>query len=142
MISSDMHLHMQVPDCIMYASPYDEFPMPTLLRELEAVERLRDEFGFTYRDIAAAVNTSESTLHRWRSGEGAPPTPVFLARLAALGAFLAELRRTFRKMSDARAWLDERVPALRGETPRQMILAGHVDRVTGVLYALNAGVAT
>jgi transcriptional regulator with XRE-family HTH domain len=116
--------------------------MATLLRELEAVERLHDEFGFTYNDLAAAVNTGESTLHRWRSGDGAPPTPVFLARLSALDAFLAELRRTFRKKGDARKWLDERVPALRGETPRQMILAGHVDRVTGVLYAVNAGIAT
>jgi ParB-like chromosome segregation protein Spo0J len=62
--------------------------MPTLLRELEAVEQLHDAFGFTYRDLAATVNTSESNLHRWRSANGAPPTPVFLARLAALGAFV------------------------------------------------------
>ncbi len=74
-------------------------------------------------------------------GEGAAPTPVFLARLAALEAFLVELRRTFRDPAEARAWLDERVPALRGQTPRQLILGGHVDRVTGVLYAFNAGVA-
>jgi hypothetical protein len=28
---------------------------------------------------------------------------------------------------------------LKQRTPRQMIIEGHVDRVTGVLYALNAG---
>lgn len=116
--------------------------MATLLRELEAVERLHDEFGFTYSELAAAVKTSESNLHRWRSGTGAAPTPVFLARLAALDTFLAELRRTFRNEAEARSWLDERVLALRGQTPRRMILDGHVDRVTGVLYAFNAGVAT
>lgn len=113
--------------------------MTTLLKELEAVERLHDQFGFTYADLAAAVNTRESTLHRWRSAAGAPPTPVFLARLAALDAFLAELRRTFGTPADAWAWVDERVPALHGRTAREMILAGHVDRVTGVLYAINAG---
>ncbi|MEO9225906.1 MAG: hypothetical protein ABI328_05965 [Gemmatimonadaceae bacterium] len=116
--------------------------MATLIRELEAIERLHDEFGFTYSDLAAAVNTSESNLHRWRSGSGAAPTPVFLARLAALDAFLAELHRTFRDDTEARSWLDERVTALQGETPRTMIVRGHVDRITGVLYAFNAGVAT
>lgn len=115
--------------------------MATLLRELEAVELLHDQFGFTYNGLAAAVNTSESNLHRWRSGDGAPPTPVFLARLAALEAFLTELRRTFKNEGEARSWLDAQVPALRGQTPRKMILDGHVDRVTGVLYAFNAGVA-
>lgn len=28
-----------------------------------------------------------------------------------------------------------------GETPRTMIVRGHVDRITGVLYAVNVGVA-
>ena len=115
--------------------------MATLVRELEAVEQLHDEFGFKYSELAAAVNASESNLHRWRSGNGAAPTPVFLARLEALKAFVAELRRTFRNEGEGRAWLETQVPALRGQTPRAMILAGHVDRVTGVLYAFNAGVA-
>jgi hypothetical protein len=115
--------------------------MATLVHELEAVEQLHDEFGFTYSGLANAVNTSESNLHRWRSGNGAPPTPVFLARLEALRAFVTELRRTFRDEGEARAWLDAQVPALRGQTARTMILHGHVDRVTGVLYAFNAGVA-
>jgi len=115
--------------------------MATLLRELEAVEHLHDRFGFTYADIAAAVNTRESSLHRWRSGDGAPPTPVYLARLAALEAFVAELGRTFRTQKQATKWVDERVPAFGNRTAREMILAGHVDRVTGVLYAINAGVS-
>jgi hypothetical protein len=116
--------------------------METVVRELEPVETLHDEFGFTYEDLARAISTTESTLHRWRKGAGGEPTPVYLARLAALGAFLEELTHTFRDRPDARAWLDERMPALRGQSPRQMVLAGHVDRVTGVLYAINAGVAT
>lgn len=113
--------------------------MATLLRELEAVEHLHDQFDFTYAEVAAALNTREGSLHRWRSPGGAPPTAVYLARLAALDAFVAELNRTFRKPEDARAWVDRAVPAFGNRTARQMILEGHVDRVTGVLYAINAG---
>lgn len=111
---------------------------------LAVVEQLHDRLGFTYRELAAAVHADEATLHRWRTnaerGTGAPPSPVYLARLAALEAFLDELARTFRDWADAAAWMDRPAPAFKGETPRALVRAGHVDRVTGVLYALNAGV--
>ena len=111
---------------------------------LAAVEQLHDRLGFTYRELAAAVHADEATLHRWRAnaerGTGAPPSPVYLARLAALQAFVDELGRTFRDWADAAAWVDRPAPAFRGETARALIRAGHVDRVTGVLYGLNAGV--
>ena len=110
---------------------------------LEIVEHLHDRLGFTYRELAAAVHADEATLHRWRANitrSGVMPSPVYLARLAALQVFLDELGRTFRVWDDAVAWVDRPVPALRGETPRALVQAGHVDRVTGVLYALNAGV--
>lgn len=107
-------------------------------RELDVVEELHDHLGFTYRELAAAVHADEATLHRWRRANGAPPSPVYRARLAALQAFVDELRRTFRRWEDAVAWMDRPTPAFRGETPRALVRAGHVDRVTGVLYALNA----
>jgi transcriptional regulator with XRE-family HTH domain len=104
------------------------------------VEELHDELGFTYRELAGAIHADEATLHRWRKGSGAAPSPVYLARLAALQTFVDELRRTFGRWEDAAAWVDRAAPAFRDETPRALVLAGHVDRVTGVLYALNAGV--
>lgn len=111
---------------------------------LAAVEQLHDRLGFTYRELAAAVHADEATLHRWRTnaerGTGALPSPVYLARLAALQAFLDELGRTFRDWADAAAWVDRPAPAFQGQTARAFVRAGHVDRVTGVLYALNAGV--
>jgi ParB-like chromosome segregation protein Spo0J len=55
----------------------------TVLRELEAVERLHSDFGFNYAELARALNTSEPTLHRWRRGTGGEPTPVCLERLEA-----------------------------------------------------------
>jgi uncharacterized protein (DUF2384 family) len=115
--------------------------MATILRELEALERLHDDFGFSYAQLAKALNTSEPTLHRWRRGSGGEPTPVYLKRLEAFEAFLSELDDLFASKRAATAWLDRSLSVLKDQTPREMILAGHVDRVTGVLYALNAGVS-
>jgi hypothetical protein len=69
------------------------------------------------------------------------PTPVYLKRLEALEAFLEELDELFASKRAAAAWLDKSLAVLKDRTPRAMILDGHVDRVTGVLYALNAGVS-
>lgn len=115
--------------------------MATIIRELEAIERLHEQFGFRYHDLAQALNTSEPTLHRWRRGSGGEPTAVYLKRLEAMQTFLDELDDLFADQEAARAWLDKALPVLKGKTPREMICGGHVDRVTGVLYALNAGVA-
>ena len=114
--------------------------MATISPELRAIEAVHDRLGLTYREIARAINATESTLHRWRRGEGPVPTPVFLARLEALDAFLIELGRTFRDWNDAQEWVDQRISLLQNRTPREMIREGHVDRVTCVLYALNAGI--
>ena len=115
--------------------------MATIARELEAVERLHGEFGFRYSELADALNTSEATLHRWRRGATAEPTPVYLKRLEAMQAFLEELDELFAQPRAAAAWLDKSLSVLKNRTPRQMIVEGHVDRVTGILYALNAGVS-
>jgi len=115
--------------------------MATIIRELEAVERLHSEFGLRYGELAQALNTSEPTLHRWRRGAGGEPTPVYLKRLGALQAFLEELDDLFSNVKAARAWLDKPLSVLKNRTPRDMIVDGHVDRVTGILYALNAGVS-
>jgi transcriptional regulator with XRE-family HTH domain len=113
--------------------------MTTLVRELAAVERLHDDFGFNYDQLARALNTNETTLHRWRTGNSAEPTPVYLKRLAAFDAFLEELDDLF-DAARAREWLDQELKALKGKSPRTMIVEGHVDRVTGLLYAINAGI--
>jgi hypothetical protein len=95
----------------------------------------------SYAQLAKALNASEPPLHRWRRGDGGEPTPVYLKRLEALEAFLEELDDLFTSQRAASAWLDEALPVLKHRTPRAMIIDGHVDRVTGVSYALNAGVS-
>ena len=115
--------------------------MATIVRELEAIERLHNEFDFTYAQLAQALNTSEPTLHRWRRGTGGEPTPVYLKRLEAFEAFLEELDDLFASKRAAAAWFDKPLSVLKDRTPLELILDGHVDRVTGLLYALNAGVS-
>ncbi len=110
--------------------------MALQLQELEALERLRDDFGFTYDDLAAALVTNASTLHRWRGGT--EPTPIYVQRLAAFASFLDELD-AFLVPEAQRPWIDTPREVFKRETPRQLILAGNVDRVTGVLYAMNSG---
>jgi len=112
--------------------------MATSIRELDALERLHADFSFTYDALASALQTPASTVHRWRSGHGGAPTPVYLHRLAAFGTFLEELDMLMTR-DGAVAWLDTPLPYLKGHTPRATILAGHVDRVTGILMAMNAG---
>jgi len=115
--------------------------MTTIVQDLAALERLHEDFGFRYDELAQALNTNETTLHRWRKGVGGEPTPVYVKRLEALKAFLEELDALFAEGGAAQAWLDRPLTVLKSQTPRAMIVAGHVDRVTGILYALNAGVA-
>jgi hypothetical protein len=112
--------------------------MPTLTHELRTVEQAHDLLSLTYAEVARAIKADESTLHRWRSGDS-EPSPIFLDRLDALGEFLGELRRTVKDQVAARYWLDRAVPALGGRTPREVLLAGRVERLTGLLASFNAG---
>lgn len=109
-----------------------------LARRLQAIEAAHDRLGLTYREVARALRADESTLHRWRGGE-TEPSPVFLDRLEALEEFLAEVARTFRSDEAALRWLDREVPALDGRTPRELLLAGRMERLTGLLLSLNLG---
>ena len=105
-----------------------------------AIEDAHDYLGLSYQRIAKAIKADESTLHRWRSG--GEPSPVFAARLEALEELLAELRETFRQADDARAWLEREVPALKDRRPIDLIDEGRLEVLTGILYALNSGMAT
>lgn len=115
--------------------------MAVLPGQLEAIERAHDGLGLSYRDVARVLRADESTLHRWRGGT-TEPSPVFLDRLETLEALLDELDRTFREPEHARAWLDREVEELGGRRPRDLLLAGRMERVVAVLLALNLGVTT
>ena len=65
---------------------------------------------------------------------------MFLGRLEALDDLVREMRSTFKEVDRAREWLERQLPG-RAETPRNLILAGKAELLTGMLYALNAGMS-
>jgi len=114
--------------------------MAVLSPHIRAIENAHEYLGLSYLKIAEAIKADESTLHRWRGG--GEPSPVFAARLEALEEFLDELNETFRRGQDARAWLGTEVQALKGRRPIDLISEGRLEVLTGLLYALNRGMAT
>ena len=114
--------------------------MAVLSPHVRAIENAHDYLGLSYQKLAEAILADESTLHRWRNGS--EPSPVFAARLKALEEFLTELRKTFRRADAAREWLETEVPALKGRRPIELIGEGRAEMLTGLLYALNSGMAT
>ena len=104
--------------------------------ELPGLEPARNVLGLDYGDIARAVQADASTLYRWRQGKA--PTAIYLSRLERLDDLVREIQRTMRPEA-IRSWLDRAIPALDGETPREMILKGRSETVLGMLISLNAG---
>lgn len=111
--------------------------METTTRTLPGIESGTGYLGLTLKEVAQAVKADESTLHRWRGGVS--PSPVFLSRLEALDELAGEMRKTFRDVEAARDWLKRPVPSLDDRTPRQVILEGGGEKLTGMLLALNTG---
>lgn len=102
--------------------------------ELAAIPRAHDTLGLSYQSIAEALRADETTLHRWRRGHSAP-SPVFLARLAALASLVDAVERLSLDRDASRRWLDAPVPALDGATAREVLASGRVGILAGVLLA-------
>jgi uncharacterized protein (DUF2384 family) len=106
---------------------------------LPGIENGTDYLGLTLKQVAQAIKADESTLHRWRTG--VTPSPVFMSRLESLDELAAEMRKTFRDVAVAHRWLRRPVPNLGGRTPREIILEGGAEKLTGMLLALNTGIS-
>lgn len=115
--------------------------MATLTAELQIVEQVHEDLGVHLKQIAMIIGADESTLHRWLSGTTpSGPRKVYRSRLVALQEFYTELRDAFRTLDAARHWVHEARPdAFGGQTPLDALLAGRIERVTGLLWNLNNG---
>lgn len=113
--------------------------MKTTTPALPGIENGTNYLGLTLKQVAQAVKADESTLHRWRTG--VTPSPVFMSRLESLDELVVEMRKTFRDREVARRWLERAVPSLGGRTPREIILEGGAEKLTGILLALNTGIS-
>ena len=117
--------------------PVTPDPAPLLPPDcLESTERLRTALGLTYADLARALVTGESTVHRWRSG-ASTPRGANRARLAALEEFVAALERCFPTPRSAREWLDAPFAPLGGRSPRMLLVAGRAEALVGALAVLS-----
>ncbi len=118
--------------------------MATLTHELQIVEQVHTDLGLQLKQIAVILGADESTLHRWLSGTTpSGPRKVYRSKLAALEEFYTELRDAFASLKAARHWLWEAHPqSFGGQTPLDMLLAGKLERVTALLWSLNAGLPT
>lgn len=103
-----------------------------------AILRLEDELGLSEADLAGALEVSQRTLERWRSGASHPQRAGRL-RLAELLVLARRLEETFGE-GGAEAWLRADSRYLGGMKPMEAIRAGRVDRVEAALEALDSGV--
>ena len=113
-----------------------EGTMAVLSPHVRAIENAHEYLGLSYQKLAEAIKADESTLHRWRSG--GELSPVFAARRSGI----SPRAETFRRPHDAREWLETRAPALKDRRPIDLIGEGRLEVLTGLLYALNTGMAT
>jgi transcriptional regulator with XRE-family HTH domain len=119
------------------SSPGNTF-LANRMSAMEAIERARTALGLTYLEIARGIGVNESTLHRWRRG-GRMVSPTFQARVVALADLVAVLERSFPDQSGAREWLVQPLALLTGRTPREVLVEGRPDLLTGILHALSSG---
>lgn len=102
-----------------------------------AILRLEDELGLSEADLAGALEVSQRTLERWRSGESHPQRAARL-RLAGLLVLARRLEETF-SGGGAEEWLRTDNRYLGGIKPSEAIRTGRVDRVEASLEALDSG---
>jgi transcriptional regulator with XRE-family HTH domain len=107
---------------------------------LPGIDEAQEYLRLTVKEIAAACNANEATVHRWLSAK-ASPTYVFLWRLTALSELVGAMEKYFPSANEARAWLDRPRPELVGfsdvEVPRDLLLGGRADILTGLLLCLH-----
>lgn len=108
--------------------------------DVAVLEDVSEKLKLRWSDIAQIIRVDESTVHRWKKGDVAPQ-PGARSRIAQFRELLELLARTFDGPDLARRWLKEKRPqALGGNvTPLEVMLAGRLDRVVGLLHFLGRG---
>ncbi len=100
------------------------------------VEWARSFLAFGYGDIARVLRVDSATLYRWRTGTTSF-SPGARLSLSALAEFLREMARLDLSAEARTAWLDRPIARLLGTTPRELLLSGRVDLLTGYLVGLT-----
>jgi len=89
------------------------------------IARAMELLDLETKDVAKAIGCTSGTLNRWRRG-AQDPSPKYRKKLELLDAFLHQLQKSSRSRARARAWFDERVPALGNRRPRDVFMKGNL----------------
>ena len=106
-----------------------------------AVARILDQLktggGLQGKDIANMMDVSTATVSRWSSGKSAPglETQTVIAGLR----YVVERLSDFYTPDESRIWLHAAHPMLSGERAIDLIHAGRIQEVLGVIDSLESG---
>lgn len=106
-----------------------------------AVRRLCNDFGFSSRELAQAINVDQRTIARWANGEAFPRHGA-KDRLEALANLNERLNELFVSWDAARTWLRAPSRYLGDMAPVDAIRAGRTDRVMALVEAIDSGFAS
>ncbi len=101
------------------------------------LDKIRECGGIKSREIAQLLNTTETTVSRWRTGK-ADPQPTRLEGLLTLEWLISELAE-FYTPEEARLWLFSPQKLLDGDRPADRIQEGKVKDVLALINYLRDG---
>lgn len=103
------------------------------------IDQLTTELGISKGDLALALDASERTVARWKTGETFPQHES-RARLEALLKLSERLRGAFVDDAAVAVWLHAPSGYFGGLAPIDAMLRGRFDAVEAALDALDAGI--
>jgi transcriptional regulator with XRE-family HTH domain len=105
---------------------------------VELVEYIREFFGWTFKDIAAALGVSPRTLLRYRKEQSAPSSDA-RGKLELLAQIADLIDVEFTTWEGGLEWLDTKVKAFQYQRPIDMLRRGELDPVLTALTNMYTG---
>lgn len=103
------------------------------------VLRLKEALGLTIEELAAATGRSSRSAARWLATEGLSPAGGTAARSIRRLAYLESLLSEVLGADQYSDWLRTPNPGFRGAAPVDLMTAGKLEEVIGVLEVLGDG---
>jgi hypothetical protein len=105
----------------------------------QLLERLSDDFAFSWAVLARVARVSPTAVRKWRRGETI--SPVFHLRLAELAAFCEMLRRLAPTVEDLSYWLEMPVVGRSDISRLDLFLAGQPTELLDLATGRQSGEA-
>jgi putative toxin-antitoxin system antitoxin component (TIGR02293 family) len=110
--------------------------------EFDAVDKVKAHASLTDAELARLLGIGEATLRRARTS-GSALDPATGDRLYRLSKIIAVAEEVLESPENAMAWLRRAQPALRGETPLELLVTqAGADQVETLLRRIDYGIYT